>query len=85
LAIYADNRETIAVVLTDMMMPIMDGQALIHALTQLNPAIKIVASSGVSLSEDQTGGTGFGIGYFLLKPYTTAALLNALRLVLEQA
>ncbi len=45
-AVYARNMNEIAVVLTDMMMPVMDGPATIHALMRLNPAVKIVAASG---------------------------------------
>ena len=33
--------------LTDMAMPIMDGAATIRALTKINPAIKIIAASGL--------------------------------------
>ena len=42
-----NTRNEIAVVLTDMMMPVMDGTATIHALTEINPAIKIIAMSGL--------------------------------------
>ena len=36
-AIYAQHKNEIAVVLTDMMMPIMDGPATIRALMRINP------------------------------------------------
>ncbi|HEY0257067.1 MAG TPA: PAS domain S-box protein [Candidatus Methylacidiphilales bacterium] len=83
-AVYAEHREEIAVVLTDMMMPIMDGQALIHALTRLTPAIKIIVTSGLSLSADATNGSEIGIRHFLMKPYTASTLLKALRIVLDK-
>ena len=38
------------VVLTDMMMPYMDGPATIRALRKLNPAVRIIASSGLGES-----------------------------------
>ena len=47
-AIYAQHKNEIAVVLTDMMMPIMDGPATIHALMRINPAVKIIAASGLN-------------------------------------
>jgi two-component system, cell cycle sensor histidine kinase and response regulator CckA len=84
-AVYAEHRDKIAVVLTDMIMPIMDGRATIHALIRLNPAIKIIATSGVNLSESTTSGPGFGIKHFLLKPYTATTLLKTLRAVLDEA
>ena len=47
-AVYAQHQDEIAVVLTDMMMPVMDGAATIHALMRINPTIKIVAASGLN-------------------------------------
>src|SRR5581483_6938487 len=41
-AIYAKNRQTIRVVLTDIMMPQMDGLAMIRALQRINPDVAIV-------------------------------------------
>ena len=37
LALYADKKNEIAVVLTDMVMPFMDGPATIRALQRMNP------------------------------------------------
>ena len=39
-ATYAQHRDEIAVVLTDMMMPVMDGTATIYALRRINPKSK---------------------------------------------
>jgi PAS domain S-box-containing protein len=84
-AVYADHRDKIAIVLTDMMMPIMDGPTMIRALARLNPRIKIIAASGVGLSGGSTNGPGSGIEHFLMKPYTASTLLKALRMVLDRA
>ena len=59
-AIYAQHRHEIAVVLTDMMMPIMDGPATIRALTQINPAIKIIAASGLNANGEVAKASGAG-------------------------
>jgi CheY-like chemotaxis protein len=40
LAIYVQHKDEIAVVLTDMMMPIMDGAGTVQALVRVNPAVK---------------------------------------------
>src|SRR5437868_2550108 len=48
IAVYAQHRDEIKAVLTDMMMPYMDGPATIRALKKLNPAVKIIASSGLN-------------------------------------
>ena len=47
-AVYAEHKNEIAVVLTDMAMPVMDGPATIHALMRINPAVKIIAASGLN-------------------------------------
>jgi len=83
-AIYAAHREEIAVVLTDMMMPVMDGSALIRALQRINPAVKIVPASGL-----KSNGTAAKIGdpavkNFLTKPYTARTLLKAIWTVLHE-
>jgi CheY-like chemotaxis protein len=41
----------VAVVVTDMAMPIMDGPATILALKALNPEIRIIGSSGLASQE----------------------------------
>src|SRR5437016_1468448 len=45
LNIYTGQR-SIAIVLTDLMMPVMDGHQTISALRQINPGVKIIAMSG---------------------------------------
>lgn len=45
--IYAQQREEVAGVITDMMMPFMDGPATIRALQKMNPQVRIIAASGL--------------------------------------
>ena len=84
-ASYAQNANEIAVVLTDMAMPIMDGAATIRALSKINPAIKIIAASGLHANADATKASGAGIKHFLTKPYTAGTLLKTLRTILEES
>ena len=79
LSLYADHHEEIAVVLTDMMMPGMDGFAIIHELRQVNPHVKIIAASGLAAHDTVTKATEVGVTHFLQKPYTTESLLKVLR------
>ncbi len=46
--IYASRQTEIAVVLTDMTMPVMDGAATIQVLKKINPAVRIIAASGLT-------------------------------------
>jgi YesN/AraC family two-component response regulator len=74
----------INVVLTDMMMPIMDGPATIHALMQINPQVKIIAASGLNTNDSVLKVAGIGLKHFLTKPYTAGTLLKTLRTILDE-
>src|SRR5215813_6608134 len=78
-ALYALHKNEIKVVLTDIMMPYMDGPATIRALQKLNPNVRIIASSGLAENSKIEGVKGF-----LPKPYTAERLLNTLAEVLQQ-
>ena len=83
LAIYADKKNEIAVVLTDMVMPFMDGPATIRALQRMNPQIKIIAASGLGTAQRAGEGALEGVSVFLNKPYTAEKLLKTLAQVLK--
>jgi CheY-like chemotaxis protein len=84
-AVYAKHENEIAVVLTDMMMPVMDGPATIHALMRMNPTIKIVAASGLNANGGVAKVSGAGVKHFLTKPYTAGTLLKTMRAILDEA
>jgi PAS domain S-box-containing protein len=85
LAIYVQHKDEIAVVLTDMMMPVMDGAATIQALMRINPGVKIIAASGLNANGGAAKASGGGAKHFLTKPYTAETLLTALRTILDGA
>lgn len=81
--LYADRKKEIAVVLTDMMMPVMDGPSTIRALREMNPAIKIIAASGLTTGYKPGEESLTGVRLFLGKPYTAEKLLKALAQVIR--
>lgn len=83
LAIYADKKNEIAVVLTDMVMPFMDGPATIRALQRMNPQVRIIAASGLGTAQRAGEGSLEGVSVFLTKPYTAQKLLKTLAQVLR--
>jgi CheY-like chemotaxis protein len=83
-SVFALNRDKITLVLTDMMMPVMDGPATIVALRQIDPRIKIIAASGLNPHGDGAQASHAGVKHFLSKPYTTKSLLVILRDVLQE-
>jgi two-component system, cell cycle sensor histidine kinase and response regulator CckA len=80
-AIYAQQKRKIAVILTDLSMPVMDGRATIYAMLKINPKAKIVAMSGMDEAESVAKASTAGIKHFISKPYTAATLLKTLRSV----
>ncbi|HET7113538.1 MAG TPA: PAS domain S-box protein [Pyrinomonadaceae bacterium] len=85
LALYADKKHEIAVVLTDMVMPFMDGSATIRALQRMNPHVRIIAASGLGAGQRAGEGALEGVSVFLNKPYTAEKLLKTLAKVLRES
>ncbi len=83
MAIYAERRDEIQAVVTDLMMPVMDGPATIRALQRLNPKIKIIAVSGLTGNGRMLEAAQAGVKLFLPKPYTADRLLKAISEILE--
>lgn len=81
IALYAQNKDAIEVVLTDMMMPYLDGTATIRALQRINPRVKIIASSGLADDGKAAEAADLGVKSFLSKPYGAEELLSALAAV----
>ncbi len=82
-ALYAQDIQGIDLVLTDMMMPVMDGPATITALRQINPLVKIIGASGISQNGKVTRASGLGLDHFLPKPYTAEVMLRLIDSVLK--
>jgi CheY-like chemotaxis protein len=83
-AVYAEHKNKIAVVITDMMMPIMEGPNVIRAMIRINPAVKIIAASGLNANGSLAKATGSGVKHFLAKPYTAGTLLRIMRVILDE-
>ena len=84
-AVYAQHQGKISVVLTDMAMPVMDGEAAIRALNKINPTIKIIVASGSASSGSVTKISDARIKHFLAKPYTAETLLKTLQATLDDS
>ncbi|MBA2663779.1 MAG: response regulator [Bradymonadaceae bacterium] len=80
LEVFARRGAEIAVVLTDMMMPVMDGPAAIRALKALRPELAIIATSGLSTAEHAFAA---GADEFLPKPFNPPTLLAMLHRILN--
>jgi CheY-like chemotaxis protein len=81
-ALYLTHQALIAVVVTDMIMPVMSGTATIQELVRLNPQVRIIGASGLAIDAAAAGATSARVFYFLAKPYTAETLLRAIHAVL---
>lgn len=81
-ALYAQNKDLIKVVLIDMMMPGMDGHTAIKAIQKINPGVKIIAVSGLEQKDERSQSADIGVYAFLPKPYTAEKLLKIIHEVL---
>jgi CheY-like chemotaxis protein len=73
-ALCAQHRDTLQILITDTAMPVMDGPAAIRAVRKIAPSLKIVLTSGMD-TQQATGGTD-GIDAALGKPYSAEQLLR---------
>jgi CheY-like chemotaxis protein len=77
-SVYSQHQEAIAVVLMDMQMPTMSGLNTISLLRQLNPLLKIIATSGLTSNRQLLADSEIKVQAFLSKPYTIEKLLNTI-------
>ena len=78
LAVFAEHSAKIALVLTDLAMPIMSGIALARTLRKMQPAARIIISAGREDDCNPAEMEEIGVFAVLPKPYTQAALLQLL-------
>lgn len=83
IATFLKNAAQPVAVITDMMMPNMDGLALIQALHKIHPGLPVIGASGLN-HQMQAQVASLGVRHFLRKPYTADTLLSALDEVLGE-
>jgi two-component system cell cycle sensor histidine kinase/response regulator CckA len=81
--LYAQLPQEIRLVMTDMMMPVMEGAPTVQALRRLNPDVRIIVCSGLADEGAARQATQAGAKAFLPKPYMVEALLTTVRAVLD--
>ncbi len=82
IGIFGTRMHEIALVLTDMIMPVMYGSALIEVLRRLDPAVRIIATSGLENKVMNARDASMIAVDFLPKPFSAATLLRALKAAL---
>ncbi|NEQ23889.1 MAG: response regulator, partial [Microcoleus sp. SIO2G3] len=85
IALFAEHKHEISVVLMDIMMPSMDGLTAIRILQAMQPQVKIIATSGLPANSKLAEEAGASVKTFLAKPYRINDLLNRLHEVLTSS
>jgi PAS domain S-box-containing protein len=80
---FTENSHDIAIVLTDIVMPVMDGVLFLRTLRQINPNIPVIASTGHSEQKQIDTMRELGIETVLHKPYNAGTLLRTIHAALH--
>jgi two-component system, cell cycle sensor histidine kinase and response regulator CckA len=83
IACFSEQQHQIELVITDMVMPYMDGAATIEALRKIRPDVKIIAATGLDQKQDSRTIQARPLAY-LQKPLTVEKLLLTTHQVLTQ-
>jgi PAS domain S-box-containing protein len=83
LAAFQHNPDAFDLVMTDMTMPNMTGEALARELFRIRPNIPIILCTGFSHQMDQEKALGMGIRAFVMKPFVLKEVAGTIRNVLD--
>jgi CheY-like chemotaxis protein len=83
--LFAREHARIDLVLVDLVMPVMDGVAAVHAFFRLKPSVRIVAASGDNAGTLLSRAVSAGVNHFLPKPYAAEAMLATIDAALIKA
>jgi CheY-like chemotaxis protein len=84
LAIYTDNKDTIDLVVLDMVMPDMNGDETFDRLKTVNSDIKVLLSSGYSIEGQAAKILKRGCSGFIQKPFNMKAFSKKVREILDK-
>ncbi len=81
--VYKKNKDKIDIVILDMVMPDMSGGEVYDTLKEINPDIKVLLSSGYSISGQATEILERGCDGFIQKPFNMSQLSQGIRKILD--
>ncbi|HQR05209.1 MAG TPA: PAS domain S-box protein [Gemmatales bacterium] len=79
LALFSEHHPKVRAALVDMMMPGLDGPAVMQQMREINPQVPIIACSGLRSAERLRTIFAAGAKAFLQKPYSDEQLLSILQ------
>ncbi len=82
---FKRNRADIDLVLLDLIMPEMGGEACLRELLKIDPDVKVIVVSGCSSGETSERAVHSGAKAFVSKPYDFEVFMKTIRDVLDQS
>ncbi|MFA6223665.1 MAG: PAS domain S-box protein [Desulfomonilaceae bacterium] len=82
--VYLREKERIALIVLDLIMPVMDGRQCLAEILRINPKAKVIITSGYSEWGPADGVMAAGAKGFVEKPYNMRHLLATAREVLDK-
>ena len=83
LEIYQRDRESISLVILDLIMPVMDGRQCLAEILRIDPHAKVIIASGYSEGGPANGVMAARAKGFVQKPYSMRELLTTIREILD--
>jgi PAS domain S-box-containing protein len=83
LRLFADHQEKIALVLSDLGLPKMSGEDLLHRMLELKPQVRVLVASGYVEPNQKSEMLKCGIKEFVQKPYDPIEVVKKIREVLD--
>jgi two-component system, cell cycle sensor histidine kinase and response regulator CckA len=82
--IYREKKDIIDLVITDMVMPEVDGGEVFDAIREINPQARVILCSGYSIESGTQAVIDRGCNGFIQKPFSIDELSRKLRDVLDK-
>jgi two-component system cell cycle sensor histidine kinase/response regulator CckA len=79
---YREEQESVDLVITDLILPEMDGGEIFDRLRELNPGVKVLLSSGYSINDQAAQILERGCRGFIQKPFSLQELSLKIREIL---
>ncbi|MBP1711755.1 MAG: cheY-like receiver domain protein [Deltaproteobacteria bacterium] len=83
--IYTQQKDEIALVILDMVMPGLSGADVFQALKAINPKVKVILASGYIMSRQIAAVMAQGCRAFMSKPYRLEDLAEKIREIIDKA
>jgi PAS domain S-box-containing protein len=83
-SVYAEHKQSVSMIILDLMMPLLDTSTIIRTLRRMNPQVQIIAMSGLAPNQAIAKSEDTAIQAFLQKPFTAYELLRTIHRVKTQ-